>query len=429
MNLSARLLAGTAFLGLCCGSALKAASTPDYTIERLHPVTGTVLRGTVEVRVMVTPAEGKSAPAVVFATMAGPPWARMTAVGDNEWLAVMDTTLVPNGERELEIITSDKRSKHRESFVLENPLRHYFADLHSHTSFSDGTLLPRVAHEYARYFAELDIFSLTDHMEQVSPEEWREIREAAWDANEDGAFVAIPALEWTTKNGHACIYDPLEYRWPREVKEFYEEAARLGVVAKFNHPGDGSKVFDGMAYSEEGDKAMQMTEVRRDTEQTAWIRALRNGWHIAPDGSDDTHSPNWGNVKSWTGVLAPGLSRRTVWHALRNRHVYSALDRNCRLSFEVCGGVMGDILEKPVRAVSVKVVVHDPDEGDITTKVELFEDGEVVEQAGATPAQAIREWTTTRKPLAGKHFYFVKVTQADGNLLWSAPVWVTVAAE
>ena len=26
----------------------------------------------------------------------------------------------------------------------------------------------------------------------------------------------------------------------------------------------------------------------------------------------------------------------------------------------------------------------------------------------------------------GKHFYFVKVTQKDGNMLWSAPVWVTV---
>ena len=27
----------------------------------------------------------------------------------------------------------------------------------------------------------------------------------------------------------------------------------------------------------------------------------------------------------------------------------------------------------------------------------------------------------------GKHYCFVKVTQADGNTLWSAPVWVTVA--
>jgi hypothetical protein len=36
-------------------------------------------------------------------------------------------------------------------------------------------------------------------------------------------------------------------------------------------------------------------------------------------------------------------------------------------------------------------------------------------------------WKTSRKPEPGKHYYFAKVTQADGNLTWSAPVWVTVA--
>jgi hypothetical protein len=30
------------------------------------------------------------------------------------------------------------------------------------------------------------------------------------------------------------------------------------------------------------------------------------------------------------------------------------------------------------------------------------------------------------KAAPGSHHYFVKVTQTDGNLLWSAPVWVTV---
>ena len=37
---------------------------------------------------------------------------------------------------------------------------------------------------------------------------------------------------------------------------------------------------------------------------------------------------------------------------------------------------------------------------------------------------------TTRSPrpgeIDGKHYYFVKVTQADGNTLWSAPIWVSV---
>jgi len=29
-------------------------------------------------------------------------------------------------------------------------------------------------------------------------------------------------------------------------------------------------------------------------------------------------------------------------------------------------------------------------------------------------------------PGTGEHYYFVEITQKDGNLLWSAPVWVTV---
>ena len=35
---------------------------------------------------------------------------------------------------------------------------------------------------------------------------------------------------------------------------------------------------------------------------------------------------------------------------------------------------------------------------------------------------------TTFTPAPGAHFYYAKVTQDDGNMLWSAPVWVTQAA-
>jgi len=59
----------------------------------------------------------------------------------------------------------------------------------------------------------------------------------------------------------------------------------------------------------------------------------------------------------------------------------------------------------------------------VVAKVELFEDGAVVETGKAA------EWTITRSPAAGQHYWFVKITQADGDLLWSAPVWVSVATE
>jgi hypothetical protein len=111
----------------------------------------------------------------------------------------------------------------------------------------------------------------------------------------------------------------------------YKATADAGVVCKFNHPGTGEKVFDGMAYSEIGDRAVQLMEVRREEEEQAYIRALKQGWHIAPDGSDDTHSPNWGIQFAWSGILAPGLSKRNILDALKSRHCYSTLDRNCTL--------------------------------------------------------------------------------------------------
>jgi hypothetical protein len=31
---------------------------------------------------------------------------------------------------------------------------------------------------------------------------------------------------------------------------------------------------------------------------------------------------------------------------------------------------------------------------------------------------------TSITPAPGAHFYYVKLTQDDGNIIWSAPVWV-----
>jgi hypothetical protein len=57
----------------------------------------------------------------------------------------------------------------------------------------------------------------------------------------------------------------------------------------------------------------------------------------------------------------------------------------------------------------------------------LFEGGVVVQTDA--PNSASRHWETTFNPAPGKHNYFVKVTQVDGNSLWSAPIWVTVAEQ
>lgn len=400
---------------------------PAPKVEIVSPSAGEELSGLVSVKAQVTLPEGTQAPSVMYAGLGGDPWVKLIPSDTpGQWKGELDSTMVPNGTSRLTIHTENKRSRAEADVTVSNPMRFFFADLHSHTAFSDGALLPAVAHEYARDVAKLDVFILTDHLEYVNEQEWLESCEVAWKANEDGRFVVLPGLEWTKKQGHMNIFDPKTRHWPKETQPFYEAISKADVVVKFNHPGDGSGVFDGLAYSAEGDTAIQMMEVRHPTEEKAFLRALAAGWHIAPEGSDDTHAPNWGNCGTWTVILAPGLSKRNIWDAMKKRHLYSTRDRNCLLSFTLNGAIMGDVIEKPMADVEIVAAVDESEDDDLIAKIELWEDGEVIESV--EPNSTSKKWTVNLQPEPGKHYYFVKVTEADSNTIWSAPIWVTVAA-
>lgn len=417
-----RLLSTFALAIVATAASLSwAGQKPAPKAQVFQPIPGQELTAKVDIQLKLPP----GLPGPVYGGLGGPPWVQLEQVEDsNEWRGRINSKLVPNGGHNLIVKTTNKRADTAVSVNVKNRLKVYFADLHSHTGYSDGTLLPIVAHDYARKVSKLDVFSLTDHLEQISDTEWLDMRETAWDACQDGEFVAIPGLEWTKKAGHMNILDPKTRHWPADVAGFYKAAANAGVICKFNHPGRGDKVFNGLAYSKIGDKAVQLMEVRREQEEQAYIRALGLGWHIAPDGSDDTHRPNWGSRFSWSGILAPGLSKRNILHALKNRHCYSTLDRDCILVFRVNGATMGDIITEPVETVKVAVVVNDPDPNDRIDKIELFEDGVVVQTDKPNSNQ--RRWKTTFEPEPGEHYYFVKVTQTDEDMMWSAPVWVIV---
>lgn len=402
---------------------------PVSKVELVRPAAGEKVSGTVQVRVKVTPVVSDRLPWAVYAGLGGPPFVALHRVGESlEWEGELDSRLVPNGECVLIVrvwVSQERIAPITAKLTVENGLQVYFGDLHSHCGYSDGVLFPANALAFAREVARLDVFALTDHLEIVDEMEWNDTREQAFKAHQDGAFVVFTGLEWTTPRGHACIFDPPTYRWPRDIAGMYKAAAEAGVIVKFNHPADGTQVFDGLAYSEVGDQAVEMIEVRGDVEEKAYIRALDLGWHLGPDGSSDVHTAKWGDGGSWTGILAPGLSRRAIWDALKKRHFFSTGDRNCRLYFWVNEALMGDIVQAPVQRVHVTVDVRDPDPADAIAKIELFEDGHVVQVD--EPKASARRWELDLSPQPGKHYYFVKVTQADGNKMWSAPVWVTVA--
>lgn len=302
----------------------------------------------------------------------------------------------------------------------------YFGDQHSHTSYSDGKQRPIDAYTYAK--SHVDWFCLTDHLEQLDDREWWDTVQTAWKANTKD-FVAFPGVEWTTKGGHACLYRVgRTYKgWPRTVPALYRTLADVGAYGKFNHPSfPGHKpaltIFNNFEYSSVGDSVMQLMEIRKDCEELAYIYALRKGWHIAPDGSTDTHEADWGNRKSrltWTGVLAKELTLDGIIDAITSRHCFATQDRDCKLWFytEVDGpktAIMGDIVRGVGKEFDFQVKVEDYESVD---RIVFYKNGE--------PTDTVRQSTAIfREKVEKPSFFFVKVYQSDGNRLWSAPIWV-----
>lgn len=396
---------------------------PVASLKVLTPGQGTVVSCDLAVEIQVDRPEGAAEPKRMLAGLGGPPWTELQKQGDI-WKGTLDTTLVPNGPQTLRVITENRKVAATVAVNVSNPLRIWFGDLHSHTSYSDGTYLPRDAYSYAREVAKLDVFCLTDHLESLDANEWLDTREVAWKANELGKFVALVGLEWTKEWGHLCIYDPPTFRWPTDPEEFYRAAAQAGVVLKFNHPGDGTKSHAGLAYSETGDRVVQLMEVRNVVEEQAFRRALRLGWHLAPEGSTDTHGPNWGNLRTWTAILAPGLSLRNILDALANRRCYSTGDRTCRLDFTVNGLSMGTVHAVPAQTAKVRLALADPDEAETAATVELFLDDALAQTVELKQSGTTHETELTPPP--GSHYIWAKVKQPDGNTLWSAPIWITI---
>jgi hypothetical protein len=353
---------------------------------------------------------------------------------DKRWTGELDTTLLPNGPVEL-YFSSDVGNNYpvEKTFDrvlklnVDNPTKIFFGDVHAHTSYSDGALLPKHAFDMARDEVKLDFFLLTDHRQRMVRDEWLDQLETVSKYNENGKFTTLPSFESrdeTHTNWHFNAFNVEELDWPTDYEGVIAKAVKNGVVLQFNHPGVG-RVFNNMAYHEPGDTVFQLMEVRRPQEEIAFQLALKNGWHLAPTGSDDMHWIRWG-MANWTGVHIPALTRANLFQALKNRRVYSTNDRNCELYFSINDSLLGDIAESPTSKLTCSFRIFDPDENDVIAKVEVISDGKVMNTFDSTQNVIEKTFEIEQKPEAGEQYYYLRVTQADKQMLWSAPIWITV---
>jgi len=309
-------------------------------------------------------------------------------------------------------------------------------------------------------------------------------RTAATNATVSGSFVALYGMEWgvISNGGHvtlietpklfgweSCtgcsgatpectpgtncyfdIYTPKLGNYLTMYQRSVENPSTAGPLGIFCHPQTGD--FDNYAFNANADAALQGIAVRSGLAfNTAtncatanlgatdysprWNEALVKGFHLAPTGDHDAHCDNFGlglptrTVYLLPNNVSPALTKSALLSAHKARHFYASEDPNAQLVFATSDGahVMGDIFSVTGTSVTLRAAIYDPN-GEGVSRMELWR-GQI---GGTAPTAAYKTFTSvssfssTETGTSGQQFwYYVKVVQADGNNVWSAPMWVT----
>ena len=358
--------------------------------------------------------------------------------------------------------------------------QHYFGQLHSHTQYSDGAGPLTDALRYVENLpasANVQFVAFTDHSNYFdsssSPNEeaalynaslvkdsdanhsWKTYKDTIAKFNEDnaGSMVAIGGFEMTWSGGPGHINT---FNTPGVVsrnnktlnnktddagmKAYYallSQAEGANSISQFNHPGTTFGNFKDFNYWDPViDSRMYMVEVGNGEgaigaggyypSYEQYIMALDKGWHLAPTNNQDNHKGKWGNANDARDViLTDDFSEQGIYEAIRALRMYATEDKNLELTYTVNGLMMGSSIktEEVPDKLNVEVTVNDPDASDSIAKVEVVANSGKVAYTWDNAAQlGSGKLSATLDP--SYSYYFIRVTQKDGDLAVTSPVWV-----
>ena len=320
-------------------------------------------------------------------------------------------------------------------FLLESEHNHYFdGSSGTNTSASPSTAINRYAagrtamatsnannpNFLALYGMEWGVISNGGHLNIINGDKL-----AAWEYNSSNQLLGDL---FVAKNDYANLYTTMKAR---------------GWVGQFNHPSTSDSQFKigttVFGYHADGDEVMvgaeimntsafsantTETETSRSSYEGAYNKLLENGFHVAPTTNQDNHCANWGaSYTNRTGVLLPTgttLNEANFVAAMKARRVYATMDKNSQLIVTANGNLMGSRFNNSGALNLVANFANSA--GRSVSQVQWYEG---VPQRGGTVTLLASTATHSFTPAAGEHFYYAKLTQDDGKILWSAPVWVT----
>ena len=354
----------------------------------------------------------------------------------------------------------------------------YFGQLHGHTQYSDGAGSLDSALSYIKNLpdsANVQFVAFTDHSNYFDPKNdpnveaalydtslvkdsdashsWKTYKDTIAQFNEDnaGSMVAIGGFEmtWSGGPGHINTFNTpgIVSRNNKTLNNKTDDAGMKAYyallsqtegansISQFNHPGTTFGNFKDFSYwNPVIDSRMYMVEVGNGEGQIGaggyypsyeqYIMALDKGWHLAPTNNQDNHQGKWGNANDARDViLTDNFTEEGIYDAIRALRMYATEDKNLELGYTVNGLMMGSSIKTVPGKLDIEVSVYDPDRTDSIAKVEVVVNSGKVAHVWDDAAQ-LKNGTLSVTLAPEYSYYFIRVTQKDGDLAVTAPVWV-----
>lgn len=349
---------------------------------------------------------------------------------------------------------------------------HYRGTTHNHTNIShDAAGTPEDALKAGKTH-HYDWFAFSDHSHDIDPEKLGQdtvtrngMQErtggANWKLTKDLAkqyttndYVVFPAFEMTSTTwGHSNIFGTDNFidrningKQYQDLSQYYAWVLTYDdIVGQFNHPDMSANAFNNFKpYNKEVDKLFTMLEVGNGSghygyanAEKKFYSALDLGWHVAPTYGEDNHDGTWGQTNARTVIVADSLNQESLLHAMRNMRVYMEEDPNFQLDVLANGYYMGSTVDSKTLKFDIKgsdpvAEAHNTSDyaylpttyksDDRIQKVELISNGGTVVDS-ITPGTKDFTWSPEYKVTGGQQWFVVKVTQMDGEQIYSSPIW------
>ena len=331
---------------------------------------------------------------------------------------------------------------------------------------------------YGREDSRLDFVAVTDHDVTLSPQEWEDTMAAAARWTEPGRFVAFLGYEWSHVSGEPSsdyghrnvIYRRTEGPMLSCGDERYHSAPKLwralkdcssvnDVIVIPHHPARAAsgiwwnhdhwdaeleRLVEVYSLWGSSEKAGPPFEIHYLEQHSPTGRGEAPG-HFVQDGlakghrfgivaGSESHDGRPGNPiyhgphrcgvdvcyrGGIQGTYASSLTRGDLFAAFRGRRCFGTTGAKIRLEFTLNSVLMGgEAAAAEERQFAVAVAGTDA-----LASVEVVRNNKEVHRESPSDSRVEFTWRDSRA-LGDVDYYYVRVTQRDGNMAWSSPIWV-----